>query len=66
MKEDKEKWLDGVMKGLEDGMKWHWQGRFFKKLKHLTDNKVTPMRVDSLCRRVRRSWSGGRTTLRRY
>ena len=66
VKEDKEKWLDGVMKGLEDGMKRHWQGRFFKKLKHLTDNKVTPMRVDSLCRRVRRSWSGGRTTLRRY
>ena len=28
MKEDKEKWLDGVIKGLEDDMKWHRQGSF--------------------------------------
>ena len=43
MKEDKEKWLDGVMKGLEDYIKWHWQGSFFKMMKQLTDNRVTPM-----------------------
>ena len=43
MKEDKEKWLDGVMKGLEDDMKWHQQGSFFKKMKQLTDNRVIPM-----------------------
>ena len=43
MKEDKEKWLDGAMKGLEDDMKWHRQGSVFKEMKQLTDNKVTPM-----------------------
>ena len=32
VKEDKEKWLDGVMKGLEDDMKRHRQGSFFKKI----------------------------------
>ena len=27
VKEDKEKWLDGMMKGLDDDMKWHWHAR---------------------------------------
>ena len=31
LKEDKEKWLDGVMKGLEDDMKRHWLGSFLKR-----------------------------------
>ena len=43
VREDKEKWLDGVMKGLEDDMKCHRQGSFFKKMRQLTATRVTPM-----------------------
>ena len=32
-----------MIKGLEDDMKWHRQGSFLKKMKQLTDNRVTPM-----------------------
>ena len=43
VREDKEKWLDGVMKGLEDNMKCHRQGSFFKKMRQLTATRVKPM-----------------------
>ena len=43
MKENKEKWLDGVMKGLEDDMKRHRHRSFYKKMKQLTDNRIAPM-----------------------
>ena len=43
MKEDKEKWLDGMMKGLEDDMKQHRHRSFNKKMKRLTDNRIAPM-----------------------
>ena len=43
MKEDKEKWLDGVMKGLEGDMKRHRHRSFYKKMKRLTDNRIAPM-----------------------
>ena len=41
MKEDKEKWLDGVMKGMEDNMKSNCVGDFFKKMKRLNGSNVT-------------------------
>ena len=40
MKEGEEKWLDGVMKGLEDDMKRHRHRTFYKKMKQLTDNRI--------------------------
>ena len=43
VKEDKEKWLDGVMKGLEGDMKRHRHRSFYKKMKRLTDNRIAPM-----------------------
>ena len=43
LKEDKEKWLDGVMKELEDDMKRHWHRSFYEKMKRLTDNRTAPM-----------------------
>ena len=43
VKEDKEKWLDGVMKGLEGDMKRHRHRSFYKKMKQLSDNRTTPM-----------------------
>ena len=43
VKEDKEKWLDGVMKGLEGDMKRHRHRSFYKKMKRLTDNRTAPM-----------------------
>ena len=43
MKEDKEKWLDGVMKGLEGDMKRHRHRCFYKKMKRLTDTRIAPM-----------------------
>ena len=43
VKEDKEKWLDGMMKGLEDDMKRHRHGSFYKKMKRLTDNRIASM-----------------------
>jgi hypothetical protein len=41
VKEDKEKWLDGVMKGMEDNMKSNCVGDFFKKMKRLNGSNVT-------------------------
>ena len=43
VKEDKEKWLDDVMKGLEDDMKRHRQGSFYKRMRQLTATRAIPM-----------------------
>ena len=30
------------MQGMEEDVRRHWQGHFFKKMKQLTNSKVTP------------------------
>ena len=42
VRSDKEKWLDKTMQGMEEDMRHHRQGDFFKKMKQLTKNGVTP------------------------
>ena len=39
---DKEKWLDETMQGMVEDMRHHQQGDFFKKMKQLTNSRVTP------------------------
>ena len=39
---DKEKWLESTMQDMDEDMKHHRQGDFFKKMKRLTNSKVTP------------------------
>ena len=40
---DREKWLDETMQGMEEDMRRHRQGDFFKKMKQLTNSRVTPV-----------------------
>ena len=42
IKRDKEKWLDGMMKDMEEDMRHNRQDRFFKKMKSLMNSRVTP------------------------
>ena len=42
MRGDKEKWLESTMQDMDEDMKHHRQGDFFKKMKWLTNSKVTP------------------------
>ena len=42
MRRDKEKWLNGMMKGMEEDMRHNGQDRFFKKMKCLMNSRVTP------------------------
>ena len=39
---NKEKWPDETMQGIEEDLKCHWQGDFFKKMKQLANSRVTP------------------------
>ena len=39
---DKGKWLESTMQDMDEDMKHHRQGDFFKKMKRLTNSKVTP------------------------
>ena len=39
---DKEKWLDETMQGMEEDMRHHRHGDSFKKMKKLTNSRVTP------------------------
>ena len=41
-KSDKEKWLDEMMRDMEEDMRCNRQGRFFKKMKRLMGNRVVP------------------------
>ena len=38
---DKEKWMDETMQQIEENMRHHRQGDFFKKMKQMTNNRVT-------------------------
>ena len=42
MRRDKEKWLDGMMKDMEEDMRHNRQDRYFKKMKRLMNSGVTP------------------------
>ena len=42
MKEDREKWLNEMMREMEEDLKQHRQGNVFKKMKLLTGSKVAP------------------------
>ena len=42
IREDKEKWLNETIMEMEEDMRQHRQGNFFKKMKLLTRSKVTP------------------------
>ena len=37
------KWLDGMMKGMEEEMRHNRRDRFFKKMKRLMNSRVTPV-----------------------
>ena len=39
---DREKWLEFTMQDMDEDMKYHRQGHFFKKMKHVINSKVTP------------------------
>ena len=43
MRKDKEQWLDGMMKDMEEDMRHNRQDRFFKKMKRLLNSRVTPV-----------------------
>ena len=45
IKEDKEKWLNEMMKEMEEDMRRHKQGSFFKKMRSLTQSRVTPTSI---------------------
>ena len=42
MRRDKEKWLDGMMKDMEEEMRHNRRDRLFKQMKRLMNSKVTP------------------------
>ena len=42
VKKDREKWLDTMMKEMEDSLKRHRQGDFYKKLRQLNVSRVKP------------------------
>ena len=44
IKEDK-KWLNEMMKEMEEDMRQHKQGSFFKKMRSLTQSRVTPTSI---------------------
>ena len=39
----REKWLEETMQGMEEDVKRHRQGDFFKKMRQLTNSRVTPV-----------------------
>ena len=42
MREDREKWLNEMMREMEEHLKQHRQGNLFKEMRLLTGSKVAP------------------------
>ena len=66
---DKEKWLESTMQDMDEDMNHHRQGDFFKKMKRLTNSKVTPEGtiLESVATPFilqKKSWHAGKDILR--
>ena len=68
MRKDKEQWLDGMMKDMEEDMRHNRQDRFFKKMKRLLNSRVTPVDtiLDEDGQPVRKNCHDGEGIFRKY